>query len=196
MMKKKKIITKVVNNYMSVGIDAKVALLFHKQREENPELFSSRTINKMWYVKFGVEGMIEGCPNLQEHIEVELDGTKIELPPLECIVIVNLPSCYGGAYLWPDTERPMHIGDGKFELVGLTGAAHLGQVQTGLAQPIVIGQGSEIKITMNQNYPVQVDGEPWEQEPCTLFLKHHNKVGVLANTEECHWVVKEETKEN
>jgi len=117
---------------------------------------------------------------------------KKELPPLECVVIVNLPSCYGGAYLWPDKDRPMYIGDGKFEVVGVTGAGHLGQIQTGLSQPLIIGQGSEIKITMNETYPVQIDGEPLEQEPCILSIKHHNKVRVLANIKECHWVVKGE----
>jgi len=187
-----KVKDKVINNYFSIGIDAKVALSFHEKREKNPEMFSSRTVNKMWYAKFGVEGLIDGCPNLQDHLEVELDGKTIELPQLEALVIVNLPSCYGGAYLWSNKADPMGIGDGKFEVVGVTGAAHLGVIQTDLTPPIIIGQGSEIKITLKNSYPVQIDGEPWNQESCTFHITHLNKVRVLVNPNECHEVIKKE----
>jgi len=82
-----------------------------------------------------------------------------------------------------------------FEVVGLTGAVHLGQVQTGMAKPIIIGRGNEIKITFNQPdiaIPVQVDGEPWDQQSCVLHITHHNKVKMLFNTEDCHSIVKKE----
>lgn len=32
----------MLNNYMSVGFDAKIALQFHEAREANPKLFFSR----------------------------------------------------------------------------------------------------------------------------------------------------------
>ena len=50
----------------------------------------------------------------------------MELPKLECLVVVNVPNCYGGSYLWSKTEeRTMRLGDGLFEVVGLTDTGHL-----------------------------------------------------------------------
>ena len=43
------------------------------------------------------------------------------------------------------------------------GVVHLGQIQSGLRAAIRIVQGSHIKIHMNSDVPVQVDGEPWIQ---------------------------------
>lgn len=39
----------VMNNYFSVGMDAKVALEFHLKREENPEQFRYNEI--LWLIK-------------------------------------------------------------------------------------------------------------------------------------------------
>ena len=36
-----------MNNYFSVGCDAKVVLNFHLHRESQPSLFTSRIINKV-----------------------------------------------------------------------------------------------------------------------------------------------------
>jgi len=189
----------IVNNYFSIGVDAKIALKFHTKREEHPERFSSRGMNKWFYAKYGAQAILDGCPNLKEHAKVELNGVELELPDLECIVVVNLPSCYGGAYLWDDCSKlgPLRIGDGMFELVGIINAAHCGQIQTGLGKPIVLGRGNDVKITFKDAiYPVQVDGEPWEQPPCILHVSHHNKVNVfLFNMNECHSIVKKEYEE-
>ncbi len=42
-------VDKVMNNYLGIGIDAKVALEFHSMREEYPAWFQSQMGNKLWY---------------------------------------------------------------------------------------------------------------------------------------------------
>jgi diacylglycerol kinase (ATP) len=37
----------VMNNYLSIGFDAKIALQFHRAREAHPSRFTSRSINKV-----------------------------------------------------------------------------------------------------------------------------------------------------
>eukprot|EP00955_Chlamydomonas_euryale_P004271 44358-Chlamydomonas_euryale.AAC.1 len=41
--------SKVMNNYIGIGIDAKVALQFHSMRDNFPAFFQSQLGNKMWY---------------------------------------------------------------------------------------------------------------------------------------------------
>lgn len=48
---KSKLPLKVLNNYFSIGADAKIALDFHSAREKNPELFTSQAFNKIEYAK-------------------------------------------------------------------------------------------------------------------------------------------------
>jgi len=47
--------TVFMSNYLSVGCDADIALNFHSTREQNPNLFKSRFLNKVWYFVFGAK---------------------------------------------------------------------------------------------------------------------------------------------
>eukprot|EP01130_Rhizamoeba_saxonica_P001115 TRINITY_DN1098_c0_g1_i1.p1 TRINITY_DN1098_c0_g1~~TRINITY_DN1098_c0_g1_i1.p1 ORF type:complete len:544 (+),score=88.64 TRINITY_DN1098_c0_g1_i1:267-1898(+) len=187
----------VVNNYFSVGIDAIVALKFHEKREANPEKFSSRAVNKMWYAKFGTKTMVEGCPNLQKTLVLEIDGVQVLVPPIEALVVVNLPSCYGGAFCWEKASKlggqfsPMSVSDGLIEVVGVLNSLHLGQIQTGISSPIKIGQGSHIRIVMeNDSIPIQYDGEPLRTTPCEMVISYHNSANMMYVPKKAHSVVR------
>ncbi|GLG94751.1 Diacylglycerol kinase 1 [Gryllus bimaculatus] len=89
-----------------------------------------------------------------------------------------------GANPWgPEKEdhftKPNHW-DGMLEVVGVTGVVHLGQIQSGLRSAMRIAQGGHIKIHLNSDVPVQVDGEPWVQSPGdVVVLKSALKVIFL-----------------
>ncbi|XP_078042806.1 diacylglycerol kinase theta isoform X13 [Augochlora pura] len=160
----------VMNNYFGIGVDAELCLAFHKAREENPDKFKSRIRNKGTYVTIALRQMVKKttCKDLHTKIRLEVDGKLVELPQVEGIIILNILSWGSGANPWgPDTKvdqfhTPNHW-DGMLEVVGVTGVMHLGQIQSSLRAGMRIAQGGHIKIHLQSDIPVQVDGEPWVQ---------------------------------
>ncbi|GFO12496.1 diacylglycerol kinase [Plakobranchus ocellatus] len=93
--------TYIMNNYLSVGVDALVTLNFHRQRESWPALFAHRLINKFCYFTYGTKDVLEReCKHLHRRLKVELDGREIELPELEGVVILSIASWGGGCQPW------------------------------------------------------------------------------------------------
>ena len=67
----KKLPLTVLNNYFSIGADAKIALDFHEAREKNPDLFTSQAFNKIEYAKkFGQDLINQSCKNTIQNIKV------------------------------------------------------------------------------------------------------------------------------
>ncbi|KAF5906437.1 diacylglycerol kinase theta, partial [Clarias magur] len=162
-----------MNNYFGLGIDAELSLDFHHAREEEPGKFNSRFHNKGVYVKVGLQ-KLSHTRNLHRDLKLQVDKQDIELPSIEGLIFLNIPSWGSGADLWGSDsdarfDKP-RIDDGMLEVVGVTGVVHMGQVQSGLRSGIRLAQGSYIRITVTKPIPVQVDGEPWIQVPGQIII--------------------------
>lgn len=54
--------------------------------------------------------------------------------------------------------------------------------QVGLSRARRLAQGQSIKIQLFAKFPVQIDGEPWFQQPCTISIAHHGQVLCITDS--------------
>jgi diacylglycerol kinase (ATP) len=62
----------IMNNYMSIGVDAEIALQFHTLRNKQPELFTSQFINKFWYAQYGLRSMFNEMERISSIMDLEV----------------------------------------------------------------------------------------------------------------------------
>ncbi|XP_068631981.1 diacylglycerol kinase epsilon isoform X2 [Battus philenor] len=91
-------------NYASVGVDAQVALDFHRARAQFLYCFANRTLNYIAYLFLGMGRAIDdgGCQGLERRLRLFLDDQRepLPLPPLQALVALNIPSWGAGVHLW------------------------------------------------------------------------------------------------
>ncbi|XP_075498404.1 diacylglycerol kinase 2-like isoform X2 [Primulina tabacum] len=179
--------SKFMMNYLGIGCDAKVAYEFHTNREENPKKFHSQFVNKLRYAREGARDMMDrACADLPWQVWLEVDQKDIQIPKdAEGLIVLNIGSYMGGVDLWQNDyehndnfyQQGMH--DKMLEVVCVSGSWHLGKLQVGLSQATRLAQGEVIRIHLSRPFPVQIDGEPFIQQPGCLEITHHGQVFML-----------------
>ncbi|CEF65502.1 Diacylglycerol kinase gamma [Strongyloides ratti] len=196
----------IFNNYFSIGIDAQICHKFHKKRQTNPELFSNRTKNKLHYIELGAVEMFSNSWNEFSHeIDVNCDDDPLNIKGIgiEGICVLNTPFIHGGTNMSHSNKKsicvrvgnffkkhfhniktdqmftPKCIDDGLIEIIGFKNMFHLITLRSGVKEPLSLAQVKKIHITTRKTFPMQVDGEPWLQEPCDIIISHHNKVPMF-----------------
>ncbi|XP_072021542.1 diacylglycerol kinase beta-like [Amphiura filiformis] len=172
--------------------------------EEQGDTVPYNTINN--YFSIGVNtslGTSAACKNLHEDVDIMCDGVSLDLangPTLEGISIHNIPSS-----LWGDTpalrallkeSQRRRESEGPHDIVGNTQSnidlifakqsigdkmiEVISQVKAGIrASGQRLAQCSNVIIRTHKRFPMQIDGEPWVQPPCTIAITHKNSAPML-----------------
>ena len=76
---------------------------------------------------------------------------------------------------------PSSCQDGYLDIVSIRGAFHLGQIKVGLSNAQRLCQCREVTIVLKNKVAVQVDGEPWRQNACTLTIRRKPEHAVMLH---------------
>lgn len=191
---------RAMNNYLGIGVDAKVALEFHELRDAYPHWFQSQFGNKLMYTGVGaldIVGQLSGGGhlNLPAKVVVECDGDLVPLPRgAEGVLVVNIPSYMGGVDLWKSSafgssaggssvQGVQSMNDGLLEIVAVYGSWHLGRLTVGLSQAVRLRHGKRIAIHTSEALPMQIDGEPFIQPAGSVEVTWRRHARVLKRVE-------------
>ena len=168
-------------NYLSIGVDAKAALLWTRLARAKPALFQLRLLNKLWYIICGApEVVLHSFRDLSERCELYCDGERIEVPPsAEGLMVLNTLSYGGGSDLWDEApraaarlRRPVAslpraaMDDGVLEVVAVTDVVHLAAALGSFSNGMRVCQGRRVSVRIDgAGIPLQIDGEVFDTPP-------------------------------
>jgi len=183
---------RLFTNYLGIGVDARAALAFDAARKDArfSWLFAHALTNKLLYAVFGARDFLQhSFARLVEDVVVVVDDRVVEFPSdTEGIILLNINSFSGGVRMWSSANRgasgdatftKSRADDGVLEIVAVTGALHLGQLNARVAKPVQVAQGRRVRVELKRDLPVQIDGEPWLQRAGTLDVALFDSLAVL-----------------
>jgi len=78
-------------------------------------------------------------------------------------------------------DRPSSCQDGLLDIVSVRGTFHLGQIRVGLSTAQKLCQCREATIIIKRKVAVQIDGEPWHQNVCTLRIRRKKDAAIMLH---------------
>eukprot|EP00980_Cylindrotheca_fusiformis_P022873 scaffold9857_cov127-Cylindrotheca_fusiformis.AAC.19 len=78
-------------------------------------------------------------------------------------------------------DRPSSCQDGYLDVVSVRGSFHLGQIRVGLSTCQQLCQCQELSIVLKRKVSVQLDGEPWRQNACTLRVRRKKEAAIMLH---------------
>ena len=117
-----------------------------------------------------------------------VDGTVIDIPKVQGIAILNLPSYGGGNRFWGQLKlkeimmglKETNYNDKVLEVVGFENAVHLGSCVSRTSVPLKIAQGKVIIIMFKEDIAAQYDGEPYIQKKGEIKISLHEQVNMYC----------------
>jgi hypothetical protein len=181
-------IVKWFHHSLSIGVDAKITMDFHLAREAKPQNFNSRGLNKFKYFTRGVTSIVNGCPNLVRafdylRIDDKVTTSKQLSSSIESLIFSNIPAYADGTDLWgrpTDSYKRQQVDDKLLEVVAHKGSINLVQIKAGVSKALQLGQGKDIYLKTTAPVTMQLDGEPWVQEPALIHIQHFMQVKMLV----------------
>ena len=81
-------------------------------------------------------------------------------------------------------DEPSSCQDGVLDIVSIRSAFHLGQIRVGLSNAQRLCSCREATIHIKRKVALQIDGEPWRQNLCTLKLKRKAERATMLHRSE------------
>jgi len=165
----------VLNNYYSIGIDAYIAYKFHDARDKNPEKFTSRNRNRLYYTMASSKETIRPYwGNLMDFVTIVCDDVdyteKLKSYKANGILILNILSYAGGCRPWNAKIKGQNsMDDGLIEVIALDNL-DLAVLQSGFHAKSVV-QCKKVVISTTKVIHMKVDGEPVFMKPCSITIQ-------------------------